>query len=244
MNPVHIFPSACAALLLWFVPATQAQTAGLRIVSTTTYLSGPVAPDSLVAVLGDGLSASTAARDPGRPLPESLGGTSLAIIDSAQNKLPVHLLFASPGQINFLLPAETIPGMATLSVMSANGDTLSGQLTVARAAPGLYSLDGSGTGTAVNQVLRLHPDGSSGEGDDSGQLFLFLYGTGIRNAESVEVTGNGQKLAVLFAGPEGSSPGLDQVNVAVPQSLAGGQQLDLAIAADGGISNIVSVVIE
>ncbi|MDQ6704567.1 MAG: hypothetical protein M3Z85_01250 [Acidobacteriota bacterium] len=197
----------------------------------------------MLAVLGDGLSASTAARDPGQPLPESLAGASLTVTDSAKNTLPVHLLFASPGQINFLLPPETIPGMATLSVMNANGATLSGAMTVARAAPGLYSLDGSGTGTAVNQVLRIHPDGTSGDDDDSGQLFLFLYGTGIRNAESVEVTGNGQKLAVLFAGPEGGSPGLDQVNIVVPQSLAGGQQLDLAIAADGEVSNIVSVVI-
>lgn len=182
--------------------------------------------------------------DRGAPLPESLAGTSVTVTDSAQNTLPVHLLFASPCQINFLLPAETIPGAATLSVLNANGDTLSSGVTVAPVAPGLYSLDGSGTGTAVNQILRVHPDGSSGDDNDSGQLFLFLYGTGIRNAESVEVTANGQQLAVLFAGPEGGSPGLDQVNVAVPQSLAGGQQLDLALTADGQPSNILSVVID
>ncbi|MGI8989036.1 MAG: hypothetical protein ACR2I2_05550 [Bryobacteraceae bacterium] len=248
MNPVSIFTLIYAALVIWCVPSCEAQTTDIRIVSTATFLSGPVAPDSLVAILGNGLTASTAAHDPGEPLPESLAGTSVTATDSAQNTRPVHLLFASPGQINFLLPAETIPGIATLSVMNANGDVVSGEITVVPTAPGLYSLDGSGTGTAITQVLRVHSDGTGGEPDghedDSGQLFLFLYGTGIRNAESVEVTANGQKLAVLFAGPEGGSPGLDQVNVAVPASLAGGQQLDLVLVADGQSSNPVSIVIQ
>ena len=72
----------------------------------------------------------------------------------------------------------------------------------------------------------------------SSQTYLILYGTGIRGRSSlsdVSVTIGGIPATVLYAGPQGTYPGLDQVNVLLPQALAGSKQVDvqLKILTDG-----------
>jgi uncharacterized protein (TIGR03437 family) len=53
----------------------------------------------------------------------------------------------------------------------------------------------------------------------SGPTYLILFGTGIRNGEGIKVTSSAQAFGeVLYAGPQPSFPGLDQVNVLLPSS--------------------------
>ena len=130
-----------------------------------------------------------------------------------------------------------------VSISRASGDAITGTVLIEPTAPGLYSADGTGMGTAASEILRLD-NSSESPRTTSGQVFLFLYGTGLRSAKSVEVTANGQNLAVLFAGPEGSSPGLDQVNVEIPESLMDGEPIQLVLKADGAPSNSVTVAIQ
>jgi len=50
-------------------------------------------------------------------------------------------------------------------------------------------------------------------------IYLSFYGTGIRGRSSlsnVAVTIGGVSAQVLYAGPQGTYPGLDQVNVGLP----------------------------
>lgn len=215
-------------------PLLHAQTGGaLQIVSTATYQLGPVSPDSQAAAVGSDLSLSTARSNSGQPLPYLLAGTSVAIVDSQGVSRPAALFFASPNQVNFLVPPETMSGLAQVSVSRSDGDPVSGTVRIEPAVPGLYSADGTGRGTAASETLRM-----------DGQVFLFLYGTGIRSAKSVEVSANGQNVAVLFAGPEGDSPGLDQINVEIPESLITDEPIQLVLKADGQGSNPVTVAIQ
>jgi uncharacterized protein (TIGR03437 family) len=72
-------------------------------------------------------------------------------------------------------------------------------------------------------------------------LFLLLYGTGIRSGASTSVTIGGEVAPVLFAGPQGEFPGLDQVNVEILRSLAGRGLVDVLLTTDEKLANAVHV---
>ena len=80
----------------------------------------------------------------------------------------------------------------------------------------------------------------------SGQVFLILYGTGIRGAqaEQVAATIGGVNVPILFAGPQGSFVGLDQVNVQVPAALAGRGDVAIVVIVAGQAANTIHVTLK
>ena len=83
-------------------------------VSSAT-LSAPVARGSLASLFGPRLARRTAAADPRSPT-TSLGGISLRVQDTVGDKRPAHLVFVSPSQIDFEVPAGTAAGNAILEI--------------------------------------------------------------------------------------------------------------------------------
>lgn len=78
------------------------------------------------------------------------------------------------------------------------------------------------------------------------QVYLVLYGTGIRLCHALaEVTARvgSLELPVSFAGAHPYFTGLDQVNVALPRSLAAAGQIDVTLSIAGTASNVVTVTI-
>lgn len=75
---------------------------------------------------------------------------------------------------------------------------------------------------------------------------MSLYGTGIRNraalGEEVATVG-GERVEVLYAGPQGGFDGLDQVNVKIPRSLAGRGEVPVSVAVSGRVANFVTLSI-
>ncbi len=133
--------------------------------------------------------------------------------------------------------------------------------------PWLYSGDPSGEGVAAANVQRVRADGTQSFeavlrydeeraafvavpvafGPEGEQLYLVLYGTGIRGRSSlgaVTVRVGDLDLPAAYAGPQGFYPGLDQVNVLLPRSLAGAGRVEVRLAVDGLWSNTVEVVFE
>jgi uncharacterized protein (TIGR03437 family) len=49
---------------------------------------------------------------------------------------------------------------------------------------------------------------------------------------------------VQYAGPGGGFPGLDQINVVIPQSLAGNGSVPIMVSTGGMTSNTVNVTIQ
>jgi hypothetical protein len=71
-----------------------------------------------------------------------------------------------------------------------------------------------------------------------------LFGTGIRGRSSdaaVRATIGGVAAEVTGALPQGQYPGLDQVNVRLPRSLAGKGEVNIALTVDGKAANTVTV---
>ena len=84
-------------------------------------------------------------------------------------------------------------------------------------------------------------------GNPTDQVYLILFGTGIRHVSSmsaVSVTVGGQAGQVTYAGAQGSYQGLDQVNVLLPHSLAGSGSVPVALTAAGVAANTVTVDIQ
>ena len=82
-------------------------------------------------------------------------------------------------------------------------------------------------------------------GSPSEPLYLVLYGTGFRNRSSldrVRVSLRGLDIPVLYAGPQGQFPGLDQINIGpLPPGLRGAGQLAFQVEVDAELSNRVTI---
>jgi uncharacterized protein (TIGR03437 family) len=211
-----------------------------------------VSPDGIATLFGHNL-ASTTASTSGSSLPTTLGGVNVTI-----GGLAAGLSYVSPSQINLVLPSG-VPAPASELLFSYNNGTLaaSGAALIQTVAPGLFSANGSGSGLAAGDWQRYS---SSGQllasnslsvpinfGNPTDQVYLILYGTGIRHAGStsaVSVTVGGQAGQVTYAGAQGSYEGLDQVNILLPHSLAGSGSVPVALTAAGVAANTVTVDIQ
>ncbi|PYT24836.1 MAG: hypothetical protein DMG58_25420 [Acidobacteria bacterium] len=221
-----------------------------------------VAPGSIASIYGSSLSAATKQAD-AQPLPESLGGVSLSVRDATGTGRAASLLYVSPGQINFIVPQDIQPGLATFIVTTGGAAAVSAPGTVLPAAPTLFSASANGNGVAAATAIRTQAGaqglqapvpvfqcGASGcvavpidLGIDT-PVYLSLYGTGIRNRSSlsnVTVTINGVNVPVLYAGSQPEFAGLDQVNVALTLNLRGSGETNVVLVVDGQTANPVTL---
>lgn len=235
---------------------------GDSVVSSATGTS-LVTAESIASFYGSNLASETVQNDV-LPLPTTLAGVGVQVMDSAGVSRPAPLFYVSPTQINFEIPAGTALGTATFTIVSGANALHTATATVQTVAPGLYTADMTGKGVALAQALRVGAGGqqslslifqcSNGTcssipinlGVDT-PVYLQLYGTGIRGRSSlsnVTVTIAGTSVQVLYAGPQGGFVGLDQVDVAVPLSLRGTGETDLVLKVDGQVANTVRVNIQ
>lgn len=242
------------AALVPLVNASPAPVPLLTSVSAASFEGERVAPESLVSGFGGELAAGSASAQ-AVPLPTSLAGSSLEIVDSAGTKHTPGLLFISPSQVNYLMPRNMANGLATATVTAANGAKSRGYLNVQSVAPALFTFNAEGL--VAGAVVRVKPGGTQTEepifqqpqpgqivarpidlGPDGDQVFLVMYGTGIRrrfNLDLVSVTIGGETIKPEYAGPQGQFEGLDQVNVKLPRSLAGKGSVEIRLRVDGGV---------
>ncbi|HLJ47829.1 MAG TPA: hypothetical protein VKU01_17555 [Bryobacteraceae bacterium] len=222
-----------------------------------------VAEQSVVNFYGAALAGNETAQPPS--LPNTLGGISVQVQDSAGATRMAPISFTSLSQVTFQIPAGTATGQATITILNGDGSTAaSGAANVNTVAPGLFTAYGNGAGAAAGIVTQTASDGTMSSspswqctagtcttvpiplsGDNT--TTLTLPGTGIRNRSSIDnvsVTINGQNVPVLSAGPQDSDGGLDQVVVSLPQSLAGTGETNLQLTVDGQAANVVRVDIQ
>jgi uncharacterized protein (TIGR03437 family) len=82
-------------------------------------------------------------------------------------------------------------------------------------------------------------------GPSTQQVYLEMYGTGIRNANGVTATVGGLGVPVLYAAAAPGFAGEDQVNVGpLPSVLAGQGNVSIIVTADGQAANTVNVTIQ
>ncbi|MGH9846117.1 MAG: DUF4394 domain-containing protein [Blastocatellia bacterium] len=243
-----------------FIPS--AQQAGFAVVNAASFTGDTVAPDEIVSIFGN---FQTQNNQPAiaqtTPLPTTLGGVRVSV-----NGTDAGLFFAAPGQINIRVPANVADGQVTFAITDSTGTTRSGTVSITRTAPGLFTVDANGIGTAFGLATSdgatfqslVNPDRSErviDPGAKARPTFLILFGTGARNAradnptdgngvaEAVTATIQGVPAPVAFAGRHPDFEGLDQFNIQVPTELAGFGQVRARLIINGQPSNFVTFTI-
>jgi hypothetical protein len=245
-----------------FVPSTSAPLPSMT--NAAVLLTASFAPDEIASLYDvTGLSGDTVGTE---PLTTSLGGATVTITDSAGVARAAQLcgVFASDGQINLVIPPGTAAGFATVTITTRGGAAQATAIIVGDAAPGIFTANMNGQGVYAGQVVYGNPDGSQtvvspavwdvatsqyvanpiSLGEAGEQVYLVLFGSGLRHASKLTASANEVALPVAYFGAQAQFPGLDQVNLEVPASLAGAGLVNLTITVDGAAANMVTFDIE
>lgn len=214
-----------------------------------------ISPGEFIAIYGSGLSAATVQAQ-ALPFPTSLGGVTVSI-----NGMLAPIYFAAPGQIDCIVPYGVTGQTATISV--ANGAATSNSVTVilAPTSPGVFSVDGSGTGDGsithangalVNAAspavkgetvqmyvsglgsLTTHvPDGSGATAINNATTPLSIYVAGVQ----VPIA------SILYQGLTVDA-GLYQINFVVPSTLTVSGELPVAILTPDAFTDEVNMAVQ
>lgn len=218
-----------------------------------------LAPGSNASVFGTDLSTGQPT-SPQTPWPPEVSGTTVTLVDSTGAKTTALLNYVSATQINFLIPSTVAVGPLTVTVTSGDGTVASAEAQVTAMAPAIYTLNAANLAAAYvdcvtgsTQTLE-NPFQLSGGAlvaqpvnlGSCDESILLLFGTGMDTAQAsgVQVIFGGTPGMVLWAGPQGTWPGLDQINVVIPKSLTGAGNVAVALSAGGIAANIVNITIQ
>lgn len=262
----EVVDTSANAVAANFSGATLTFAQPMAAVSAASFSSAKLSGDSIATAFGNRLATKTQAAT-SLPLPTSLAGSSLIIKDSLGVERNAPLFFVSQTQVNFLIPVGTAIGPAAIIAKNSDGILSVTNTEIATVAPSLFSASATGQGLAVAVVQRRKANGAisyetTSRFDSSlgrlvavpidlsqptDQVFLLLYGTGIKNRSSLSnvlVKLGGTNAEVLFAGATTEFAGLDQINIRLPQTLAGRGIVNIAITVDGQSANLVDISIK
>jgi uncharacterized protein (TIGR03437 family) len=240
-------------------PATTVAT--VTSVSAASFAANTaLTAESITAAFGTGLSQNTMVAAT-VPLPTQLDGTEVEIKDSTSTDRKAGLFFVSPGQINYLVPAGTANGTATVTVKRSGTAVAQGTITVDSVQPGLFSASANGQGVAAAVVLRRRNGVDTFEsigslqggtfvaspidlGPDTDTVVLVAFGTGFRAAaqNSVSATIGGTASTFVATAPVANFAGLDQANILIPRSLVGRGNVNVVFTAGGKTSNNIVTI--
>lgn len=220
----------------------------------STLQGGPLAPGSLLVASGQRLASSTMSAS--APYPLVLGDT-LVIIGNEQ----IPLNSASEAELQGMLPFD-LPVNTSLPVIVSRGSTYSTPvlLTVATAAPSIYSADGSGAGQG--EVYHNAPAGvlaDSANPATAGELLNIqcaglgvvtpgvAAGTvappGVSVNGDVQVTVGGIPAPVVSAQMMQGTVGIYAVQITVPGGLTAGNAIAVQVSMAERVSNQVMIAV-
>jgi uncharacterized protein (TIGR03437 family) len=214
--------------------------------------STAVAPGSIISIFGESL-ASVVEVGPVNPLSQTIAGTTVTI-----NNTILPLMFVSPQQINALLPSSLPEGNYTLEVQNTGQPEISGTLTVARDAPGLFI----NTVGSTAYAMAFHANGSlitASSPAAAGETISFLgtgfgpYQTPVLDGffppnpppaveDAVDLTVGGEKVAAKSTAAPGYA-GIVTTKFEVPSGLTG-SSVQLLVSINGVDSNTVMLPIQ
>ena len=233
-----------------------------QMVNAASGIAGGVSPGEIVTIRGYGAGAA------------AVGGLKLdeaGVVVSKLNGLQVTfdgkaapLIYTSANQTNLIVPYEVAGKTSTVMqvVYAAAAGTLQAAawvLPVAASAPGVFTIDATGTGQAA--VVNQDGSVSSATNPAARGSVISIYATGEGQTSPAGVTGSvtpsntkapmlpvtvtigGIEAAVQYAGSApGEVAGLLQVNAVVPPGVSRGAAVPVTVSV-GGIASQAGVTI-
>jgi uncharacterized protein (TIGR03437 family) len=224
-------------------------------------LPGDVAPGEIVVIGGNSLGAATTT--PLQIASTGLVATSLAGTRVLFDGIPAPLLYTTQNLVSAAVPYELAGHVqTTLQVEYQAVQSAPFLWGVTSTSPGIFTLDGSGTGQGaiVNQDGTLNgPLTPATTG-----TVVSIYGTGEGQTDPPGVDGSivsppnlchplapvtvsigGQDAEVTYAGSAGDQvAGMFQVNVRVPSSITPGASVPVTITVGGSTQAGVTVAVQ
>lgn len=202
--------------------------------NTSFFPDGAVAPGEVVSLYGNDIGPANPLAGQGNP-----GGSLSSMLGDTQvlfDGVPAPLLYAGPSQINAVVPFEV---RQTTSVVLRRGGTDTGpiSLPVAEAVPGIFTIDGTGTGEAA--VLNANGTINSAANPAPRGSVITFYATGLGATDPASLDGSIMPLTLPLPKPRfgtsailGSKPATIEYAGAAPGFVAGAFQVNIRIAAD------------
>ncbi len=243
----------------------------ITVVSAANFRAGSLAAEMIVSGFSNALPLVFVLAEE-LPLPTVLRGAKVVVIDSvgAARDAPLIGVFngsSFTGQVNFLIPAMTALGKATVTLEVDGQEAASGMVDIAAVAPGIFTARSSGVGAAAAQFVKVFASGDRQQdltfdpatrravaldlGDEGDLLFLSLFGTGMRGSAAAgapqaavevvaEVHGVPTDILAVAASPEFA--GLDQVAIGpVNRDLLSGKgEVDVELWFNGVSTGLVT----
>ena len=176
-----------------------------QVVNAATFQATPVVSGSIGTLMGSNLAG--------------------ALVTVAIDGLPAAILYNSAQQINFQLPSDLGSKTSAQLVVTVDGKA-SAPYTVALspAWPSIFAGGVLNQDSALNGRQTPAAPGS----------VLQIFATGVPSSATVSITIGGRDgLVPLYAGPAPSVPGVQQVNVAIPETASGDVDLTVCATAAG-----------
>jgi len=228
-----------AFALLPSTPVHARRTVAAAAVVNAASYATTVAPGSIAALFSTDLTQQAGQPAGTIPLPTSLAGLSVKI-----GGITAPLFYASATQINLQIPSAVASGSISVEVFSNGSPTpvATGSVTVADAAPGIFTINQLGTlqAAVLNSDLSFNAnfDALPGSRPEAGGNFVVIYATGagrttpvvldgqagpsgpLATADGVtSITIGGVSAQVLYSGLAPGYVGLWQINAILPASL-------------------------
>ncbi|MGO9259065.1 MAG: hypothetical protein ACLQU1_22505 [Bryobacteraceae bacterium] len=243
-------------------PGAAALPVVSQVVNAASGMADGVSPGEIVSVRGYGVGASAVGGlrlDPAGNLISEISGLEVTFDGKA-----APLIYTSTSQTNLIVPYEVAGQTSTMmqvSYTTASGTyrTPAWVLPVVGTAPGVFSVDATGTG----QAAVVNQDGSvnSAANPAARGSVVSIYATGEGQTSPAGVTGSvtqsttrtpllpvtvtigGITAVVQYAGSApGEVAGLLQVNAVVPQGVEPGSAVPVTVSV-GGVASQSGVVI-
>ncbi|HVF54624.1 MAG TPA: IPT/TIG domain-containing protein [Pyrinomonadaceae bacterium] len=160
--------------------------------------------------------------------------------------VPAPVLSFADSQIHISIPNEVGAGVGSF-VVYVNGNAVAADdVNIKSANPGIFTLSQTGAGEAVALLVSgnrytTKPFPATFENRPS---VIALFGTGWRNSILTTVTVGGKPARAQYVGASGGFPGLDQINVEIPDGVSGAAPVVVTTANGAASRNDVFVTVQ
>jgi uncharacterized protein (TIGR03437 family) len=235
----------------------------------TSALNYGIAPGSLMVIYGSGMAAPGSSalplQNPSNGLPQTLNGSSVSVTVGGKTVTPAFY-YAVPSQLAVVLPSSTPVGTGTITVSYGGQISTPAPLKVVASAFG-FGYD-TPTGTSSSGTLALVTDAltyaliTPSNSAKPGEILTF-WGSGV--GADTKNTDVGPPISadplnditalyfgtvqapISYQGRSGLFPGLDQINVTIPNDAPTGCSVFVAAVSGSGagavVSNLVTIPI-
>ncbi len=208
------------------------------LVNSASFTGGPIAPGELVTIRGTMLGPTAGAVFSTNPIAAALGGTQVSF-----GEWQAPIVYASTTQINAVVPWNVAGQSEITVVVQSSAGTTSLNAAVAAAAPGVFTMNSTGSG----QALAINEDGSLNGPNNPAAAgsYVSVYFTGGGVTDPPGLTGSVNDMVVTtlaqiatVTASVGGVPGIVTYAGSAPGFVGGVNQMNILLSTNTPSGNM------